>query len=132
MIGVDPAGSLFYDLFYHDKMIEPQSYLIEGIGEDFIPKTINLRAMDDIVRVYDEESFVMARRLVRELGLFVGGSTGSAVLGAVKYFSSPSLDNSAHTEKPNALVILVDSATRYLSKYLNDEWMLSKGFTTIL
>lgn len=126
VIGVDPEGSVFYDLYYHNKMIEPHSYLIEGIGEDFVPKTINLKAMDDIVRVYDEESFVMARRLVRELGLFVGGSTGSAVLGAVKYFRERKDLCAAKT--PNVLVILVDSAARYLSKYLNNEWMTSKGF----
>lgn len=126
IIGVDPEGSIFYDLFYHNKMTTPHSYLVEGIGEDFVPQTINLKAMDDIVRVYDEESFVMARRLVRELGLLVGGSTGSAVLGAVKYFR----ENPAQKtdRKPNALVILVDSAARYLSKYLNDSWMTDKGF----
>lgn len=126
VIGVDPEGSVFFDLFYSGTMTTPHSYLVEGIGEDFVPETINLKAMDDIVRVGDEESFVMARRLVKELGLLVGGSTGSAVLGAIKYFkeNKPALAG----RKPNALVILVDSSTRYLSKYLNDEWMTSKGF----
>lgn len=126
VIGVDPEGSVFFDLFYNGTMITPHSYLVEGIGEDFVPATINLKAMDDIVRVQDEESFVMARRLVKELGLLVGGSTGSAVLGAIKYFQNkPPLE---HGRKPNVLVMLVDSSTRYLSKYLNDEWMKSKGF----
>ncbi len=126
IIGVDPEGSVFYDLFYRGVMTTPHSYLVEGIGEDFVPQTINLKAMDDIVRVYDEESFVMARRLVRELGLLVGGSTGSAVLGAVKYFREKKLPDLGR--KANALVILVDSSTRYLSKYLNDEWMQRAGF----
>lgn len=124
IIGVDPVGSLYYDLFHTGKNIEPHSYLVEGIGEDFMPKTMDLKHMDDIVQVGDEESFVMARRLVRELGLLVGGSTGSAVLGAIKYFEQ----NPNIPAGKNALVILVDSSTRYLSKYLKDEWMKEHGF----
>lgn len=128
VVGVDPEGSIFYDLFHHDRMSKPHSYLVEGIGEDFIPKTMNLQSMDAIIRVYDEESFVMARRLVRELGLLVGGSTGSAVLGAIKYFREH--PHRSSEKKANALVPLVDSSSRYLSKYLSDEWMKSKGFST--
>jgi cystathionine beta-synthase len=86
VIGVDPKGSVYFDLFYKGKMGKPHTYLIEGIGEDFVPKTIDINTMDDIISVDDEESFLMARRLIRELGLLVGGSTGSAVLGAIKYF----------------------------------------------
>lgn len=124
IIGVDPVGSLYYDLFHTGKNITPHSYLVEGIGEDFMPKTMNLNYLDDIVQVGDEESFIMARRLVRELGLLTGGSTGSAVLGAVKYFERYSKEAS----NKNALVILVDSSTRYLSKYLKDDWMREHGF----
>lgn len=127
VIGVDPVGSIYYDLFYKDIMIDPKTYLIEGIGEDFLPKTIDMKAMDEIIQVEDEESFIMARRLIRELGLLVGGSTGSAVLGAIKYFEQH--PQSTVQGKKNALVILVDSSTRYLSKYLDDEWMKSKGLT---
>lgn len=122
IIGVDPQGSIYYDLFYHGKMTEPHSYLIEGIGEDFLPKTINLKAVDEIVQVDDQESFIMARRLIREQGLLVGGSTGSAVLGAIKYF-----EKNPQSQRKNALVILVDSSSRYLSKYLDDDWMLKKN-----
>ncbi len=125
IIGIDPIGSVYNDLFYRNTMIEPHSYLIEGIGEDFVPKNIDLNIIDAIQQVEDEESFIMARRLVRELGLLVGGSTGSAVLGAIKYFTKHPELKSPH--KKNALVILVDSSTRYLSKYLNDEWMKNKG-----
>jgi cystathionine beta-synthase len=127
VIGVDPVGSIYFDLFYQDKMIEPKSYLIEGIGEDFLPKTIDMRAMDEIIQTEDEESFIMARRLIRELGLLVGGSTGSAVLGAIKYFEQNPQKNTER--KKNALVLLVDSSTRYLSKYLDDSWMRDKGFS---
>lgn len=121
IIGVDPVGSIYYDLFYKDTMTDAASYLIEGIGEDFVPKTMDLKSIDEIVQVGDEESFHMARKLVRSLGLLVGGSTGSAVLGAIKYFEQhPEITNK------NALVILVDSASRYLSKYLDDQWMKEK------
>lgn len=126
VIGVDPVGSVYYDLFYKGKMGEAKTYLIEGIGEDFLPKTINMKSMDEIIQVKDEESFTMARRLVRELGLLVGGSTGSAVLGAIKFFER--YPEPVNDRKKNAMVILVDSSTRYLSKYLDNEWMKDKGF----
>lgn len=125
IIGVDPVGSVYYDLFYKGKMGTPHSYLVEGIGEDFLPKTINMDALDEVIQVGDEESFHMARRLVREQGLLVGGSTGSAVLGAIKYFEQN--PESQSPRRKNALVILVDSSTRYLSKYLSDEWMNERG-----
>lgn len=127
VIGVDPKGSVYFDLFYKGQMGQAHGYLIEGIGEDFLPTTIDIKSMDDIVMVEDEESFIMARRLVRECGLLVGGSTGSAVLGAIKYFEKN--PQSIDGRKKNALVILVDSSTRYLSKYLNDAWMKEKGFS---
>lgn len=127
-IAVDPVGSMFYDLFYHKKMIKASNYLIEGIGEDFIPKTIDLGIIDHMVQVKDEESFHMARKLLKNLGLMVGGSTGSAVLGAIRFFEN-NPQKPINGKKPNALVILVDSSSRYLSKYLRDEWMTEKGFS---
>lgn len=127
IIGVDPIGSLYFDLFYSGIMTKPHSYLIEGIGEDFVPKTMNLKSLDHIVQVKDEESFHMARRLVRELGVFAGASSGAAVLGAIKYFKQHPCTS---ISRKNALVMLVDSSTRYLSKYLDDAWMTQKGFST--
>lgn len=125
VIGIDPEGSIYFDLFHKGQMTEAKSYLIEGIGEDFLPKTIDMKAMDDIVKVDDGESFHMARRLVRELGLLVGGSSGAAVAGAIKYFEN---DTGQSFSNKNALIILVDSSTRYLSKYLDDDWMTDNGF----
>lgn len=122
-IGVDPEGSVYFDLFHKGKLGHAHSYLIEGIGEDFVPETISMGIMDDVVMVRDEESFAMARRLVKECGLLVGGSTGAAVLGAIKYF-----EQHQASKGQNALVILVDSANRYQSKYLDDAWMTAKGF----
>lgn len=124
-IGVDPVGSLYHELFHTGKLIEASSYLVEGIGEDFVPSTIDLSLMDDVIQVTDEESFIMARRLVKEFGILAGGSSGSAVAGAIKYFLK---NPQKEFPKKNALIILCDSYNRYLNKYLNDDWMIEKGF----
>lgn len=125
IVGVDPVGSVFYDFFHTGNMPAAHSYYVEGIGEDFMPGTMQLSCMDDIVQVDDRESFGMARRLIREEGLLVGGSSGSAVIGAIKYISERM--KWAHDKKPNILVILPDSSSRYLSKFLNDEWLKDAG-----
>lgn len=120
-IGVDPVGSIYYDLFHKGVIGKAEPYLVEGIGEDFLPSTIDMKSMDDVVQVTDKESLLMARRLVRKTGLLVGGSAGAAVIGAIKYFQQN--PKSTDGGKKNALIILVDSSSRYLSKHLNDEWM---------
>lgn len=125
IIGVDPVGSIYYELFHTGKMPPAHSYLTEGIGEDFMPGTMDISTMADIVQIGDKESFTMARRLIREEGLLCGGSSGTAVAGAIKFVNERM--SLSESRKPNVLVILPDSSTRYLSKYLNDEWMQSKG-----
>lgn len=123
IIGVDPIGSILYELHRSGQYTKAESYKVEGIGEDFLPSATDLRVVDAIVQVNDRESFLMARRLVREEGLFVGGSCGSAMAGAVKYARS-------HNLGPDAVmvVLLPDSGSRYLSKFLDDEWMRENGF----
>lgn len=123
IIGVDPIGSILYELHRSGHYTKAESYKVEGIGEDFLPSTTDLRVVDAIVQVNDRESFLMARRLVREEGLFVGGSCGSAMAGAVKYAR-------AHNLGPDdvVVVLLPDSGSRYLSKFLDDEWMRENGF----
>ncbi len=127
IIGVDPIGSLYYDWFYHKKLIKPHSYLLEGIGEDFFPKAMDLEVINEVVQVSDGESFHMTRALVQKLGLLAGGSSGANVLGAIKYFTNNPV-KTINGKKPNALVLLVDHANRYLSKCLNDQWMIAQGF----
>jgi cystathionine beta-synthase len=121
LVGVDPVGSLYYDFVKSGRLTKPFAYKVEGIGEDFIPSTINLDLLDDIVRVDDKECFLMARDLVRLEGLFVGGSAGAVVAGAVKYAKKSG-------KKQNILVLLPDSAQKYLSKIFNDNWMREHGF----
>src|SRR5690606_21582934 len=85
IVGVDPIGSILYELHRSGRVTKAESYKIEGIGEDFLPGTTDLSVVDTIVQVNDRESFLMTRRLVREEGIFCGVSSGSAVQGAIKY-----------------------------------------------
>lgn len=123
VIGVDPIGSILYDLHKTGEYTEAESYKVEGIGEDFLPSTTDLSVIDDIVRVTDRESFLMTRRLVREEGIFAGGSCGAAVAGAVKYARANGLG-----PEDVMVVILPDSGSRYLSKVFDDDWMRENGF----
>jgi cystathionine beta-synthase len=121
IVGVDPVGSLYYEYVKTGRLTKPFSYYVEGIGEDFLPSTMNLNILDEIVQVDDKECFIMTRELVRREGISCGGSGGAAVLGAIKY---------ARTLKQpkRLLVLLPDSSTKYLSKIFNDDWMRQNGF----
>lgn len=114
IVGADPEGSILSG-------DAPRSYLVEGIGEDFIPKTFNRQIVDEMVRVSDKESFLTARRLAREEGILAGGSGGTALAAALKYaqrLTSPRL----------IVVLLPDTGRNYLSKMYNDAWMRERGF----
>ncbi len=120
IIGVDPAGSVFYDYFYHKRLPKPHVYQVEGIGEDYLVKAVDFSVIDDIVQVKDSESFVAARRLVREEGIFCGGSSGSAMCAALKIAKGMA--------GKNIVVLLPDSGNMYLSKFLDDDWMSAHGY----
>ena len=126
IVGVDILGSLLYDTWKLGHIPEDpylKTYKVEGIGEDFIPSTLDLSLLDEVVQVDDRESFLMTRRLIREEGIFCGGSSGSAVAGLLKSQIIRSL-------KPGqlAVVLLPDSGNRYLSKVFDDNWMRENGF----
>lgn len=122
LVGIDPIGSLYYEYVKTGRMTKPFSYYVEGIGEDFLPGTMNLDIIDSIMRVDDKECFLMTREIVRQEGIFCGGSSGAAVAGAIKYAEQ------LGDVKKNIVVLLPDSAQKYLSKIFDDEWMRSNGF----
>lgn len=121
IIAVDPEGSVFYDYFKTGKLIKPHVYKVEGIGEDMLVKALDFDVIDDIIQVNDRESFIMARRLAREEGMFVGGSSGAAVVAAYKVAKNLDRDKTI-------VVILPDTGSRYLSKIFNDDWMRKNNF----
>jgi len=114
VVGADPQGSILSG-------DSPKSYKVEGIGEDFIPKTFNRQVVDEMVRVSDKESFNTARRLAREEGLLVGGSAGTALAAALKY--------AQRLEQPKYIVALLpDTGRNYINKIFSDQWMQENGF----
>ena len=123
IVAVDPKGSILGPYFRTHELTRPVPYQVEGIGEDMIPKTVHFQYIDDFVEVEDRESFLVARRLAREEGLFVGGSSGSAVAGALRWLAGRPVP-----EGSTVVILLPDSGDRYLSKFYSDEWMREKGF----
>jgi cystathionine beta-synthase len=115
VIGVDPEGSI---LGGRD---EVSTYEVEGIGYDFIPDVLDRGLVDEWVYVNDRDSFRVARRLIREEGLLVGGSSGTATWAMLEVLPR-------YPETRKALVLLPDSIRNYLSKFVSDEWMREKGF----
>jgi cystathionine beta-synthase len=114
VLGADPEGSIYSG-------DTPKSYAVEGIGMSYLPETVDMRVIDEMARISDRDSFLMARRIAREEGLLVGGSSGTAAVAAVKL---------AKSLPPEAVLVVMfpDSGRGYMSKIFNDEWMIANGF----
>lgn len=124
-IGVDSDGSVYKKYFETGEFDkgEIHPYLTEGIGEDIIPKNMNFDLLDEVMQVGDRDAFLTTRALAEKEGLFVGGSGGAAVYGALEY----ARDND-FGKGDLMVIILPDSGARYVSKIFNDEWMSEHGF----
>jgi len=126
IVAVDPEGSVLGGFFRTGTTGKAVPYQVEGIGEDMVPGSIHFEFLDEFVEVNDRESFRMARRLARDEGFFVGGSSGSAVAGALKWLAKRPLPDGAAV-----VVLLPDSGDRYLTKFYSDDWMREKGFLDV-
>ena len=113
VVGADPEGSMY------SGPIAP--YKVEGVGEDFMPGTMNIEIVDQIVQVTDKQSFVAARRLAREEGILVGGSSGLALHAAVEVALTRGADDVI-------VVLFPDTGRNYLTKFFSDEWMRQNGY----
>ena len=115
IVGADPEGSIL------GGGNEISSYLVEGIGYDFFPDVLDNSLVDRYIKTKDEESFSMARRIIREEGLLCGGSCGATMVAALQAASNLK-------KGQNCLVILADGIRNYMTKFPNDDWMKEKGF----
>lgn len=119
VIGVDPQGS---QLALPNCLNENKCpFKVEGIGYDFVPKNLDQKSVDQWFKVEDKDSFTMARRIIREEGLLVGGSSGSCMWAALKIAKSLPADK-------RVCVVFCDGIRNYMSKYISDDWMIDNKF----
>jgi cystathionine beta-synthase len=120
VVAADPHGSILSSVF-KGKKGAARPYKVEGIGEDFLPATLDMSVIDEFVEVSDRDAFLTARRLAREEGILAGGSSGAAVHAALVVAKRLK-------EKKTIVVILPDTGRSYINKVYNDDWMAEEGF----
>ncbi|MEO3741401.1 cystathionine beta-synthase [Enterobacter sp. AG5470] len=119
----DPAGSILADQVESGHYGEPGSWLVEGIGEDFIPPLAHIDGVKQAFRVTDREAFATARDLLQQEGILAGSSTGTLLNAALRYCR-------AQTTPKRVVTFACDSGNKYLSKMFNDDWMRQQGLLT--
>jgi cystathionine beta-synthase len=117
VIGADIEGSILSGG-------APGSWKVEGIGEDFVPSTLNAQVVDEWIRISDAESFITARRIARQDGILLGGSSGTSLAAAFQY---------AQRCQPEDMIVVLcaDTGRNYLSKMYDDAWMAQNGFLEV-
>jgi cystathionine beta-synthase len=120
MVVSDPAGSIIADLVTTGRRPQPGSWLVEGIGEDFVPTICDLSFVDHAYSVSDKESFQAARDLLLTEGILGGSSSGTLLAGALRYCRE-------QTEPKRVVTLVCDTGNKYLSKMFNDYWMFDQG-----
>lgn len=121
MVLADPEGSILADYLKTGDIKEAGSWVVEGIGEDFIPDICDMSLFDKAYTVSDKEGLMAARDLMRKEAVMGGSSTGTLLAAALRYCQE-------QTEPKNVVTLVCDTGNRYLSKMYNDEWMKEKGF----
>jgi cystathionine beta-synthase len=121
MVLADPAGSILAGYIDSGKLGQAGSWLVEGIGEDFVPTIADLSRVRRAYTITDEESFATARALLRGEGILAGSSSGTLVAAALRHCR-------AQTEPKRVVTLVCDSGNKYLSKMFNDYWMRDQGF----
>jgi cystathionine beta-synthase len=121
MVLADPKGSVLTPLVKTGKLIEAGSWLVEGIGEDFVPPNCDLSLVSEAFTITDAESFATAREVLRKEAILAGSSSGTLIASALKYCR-------AQTTAKRVVTFVCDSGNKYLSKMFNDYWMLDQGF----
>jgi cystathionine beta-synthase len=115
VIGADPVGSIL------GGGTDVSTYKVEGIGYDFIPDVLDRSLVDEWVKTSDQPSFLLARRLIREEGMLVGGSSGASMYAALQKAGSLG-------KGQNCVVVLADGVRNYMTKFVDDKWMRDNGF----
>jgi cystathionine beta-synthase len=121
MVLADPTGSVLYEYVKTGKLVESGSWAVEGIGEDFIPDIADMSLVTEAYEIDDEESFAVARELLRKEGIFGGSSTGTLVAGALRFCRE-------QKQKKRVVSFVPDTGNKYLSKMYNNFWMAEQGF----
>jgi len=127
VVAIDPLGSIYASLIRTGKMGASAPYLVEGVGEDMLPGTMDVKMADDVVTVHDDEAFAATRMLAQREGLLVGGSCGAAFFGATQWL----LKHESRGAKPlRAVVLLPDGGKGYLTKVFNEGWLKTNNVLT--
>jgi len=120
MVRADPEGSILAPLVLRGERIEPGSWAVEGIGEDFVPPNCDLSYLSGAYTIPDEESFATARELLMKEGILGGSSSGTLLAAALRYCRE-------QTQAKRVVTFVCDSGAKYLSKVYNDAWLVEEG-----